>query len=253
MQSPMWAPGLHRSHPLANGLVGLWPMWDGDGDKAMDLVAGRTGTLTNGPIWVATEEGGALEFDDTTTNHLVLPDTVRGVTHLSLSAYLYIDNTASDNDLWVKGDHGGNQPLVIWYDNSTTDKWMFLVTDTGNDYSGVLTSAAAAPSNEWIHFCWTFEPGQARLFVNAVEDANSPFALVGIDDIKDAATAYTFGWNGKGNTTQTLHVPRELRAEVAAWISEWRKLKSLIEKMGAAQKQFLKTRRKSIRRSSKRS
>ena len=57
----------------------------------------------------------------------------------------------------------------------------------------------------------------------------------------------------EGNTTRTLHVPRELRVEVAAWIAEWRKLKSLIETMGAAQKQFLKTRRKSIRKSSKRS
>lgn len=57
----------------------------------------------------------------------------------------------------------------------------------------------------------------------------------------------------QGNTTQTLYVPRELRAEVAAWIAQWRKLKSLIEKMGDAQKQFLKTQRKNIKKSSRRS
>jgi len=57
----------------------------------------------------------------------------------------------------------------------------------------------------------------------------------------------------EGNTTRTLHVPRELRAEVAAWCAQWRKLKSLIEKVGAAQKQFLKTQRASIKKSSKRS
>ncbi len=50
--------------------------------------------------------------------------------------------------------------------------------------------------------------------------------------------------------TRTLHVPREMRDEVAAWTAEWRKLKSLIEKMGDAQKQLLKTRRASTRRSS---
>jgi len=54
----------------------------------------------------------------------------------------------------------------------------------------------------------------------------------------------------EGATTRTLHVPREMRDEVAAWIAEWRKLKSLIEKMGDAQKQFLKTRRESMRKSS---
>ena len=54
----------------------------------------------------------------------------------------------------------------------------------------------------------------------------------------------------EGATTRTLHVPREMRDEVTAWIAEWRKLKSLIEKMGDAQKQFLKTRRASIKKSS---
>jgi len=57
----------------------------------------------------------------------------------------------------------------------------------------------------------------------------------------------------EGKTTKTLHVPRELRDEVAQWIAEWKKLKSLIEKMGDAQKRFLKTQRRNIRKSSKRS
>ena len=57
-------------------------------------------------------------------------------------------------------------------------------------------------------------------------------------------------WKENG-VTRTLHVPRELRKEVAAWTAEWRKLKSLIETIGVAQRQFLKTRRASIRKSSK--
>jgi len=54
----------------------------------------------------------------------------------------------------------------------------------------------------------------------------------------------------EGGKTRTLHVPRELRREVAQWIKEWKKLKTLIEAMGAAQRQFLQTRKKSIRKSS---
>jgi hypothetical protein len=45
-------------------------------------------------------------------------------------------------------------------------------------------------------------------------------------------------------------VPRELRREVAQWIGEWKKLKKLVDAMAAAQRQFLQTRRKSIRKSS---
>ena len=57
----------------------------------------------------------------------------------------------------------------------------------------------------------------------------------------------------KDGVTRTLHVPHELRDQVAAWTAEWRKLKSLIEKAGNAQRQYFKTRRVSIRKSSRRS
>ena len=56
----------------------------------------------------------------------------------------------------------------------------------------------------------------------------------------------------EGNVTRTLHIPRDMRDEVAQWIAEWKKLKVLIEKMGGAQKRFLKTRRRNIKKSSKR-
>ncbi len=48
----------------------------------------------------------------------------------------------------------------------------------------------------------------------------------------------------EGGTTHTLYVPRDLRHEVAQCITEWKKLKRLIERMGAAQRQFLQTRKK---------
>ena len=54
----------------------------------------------------------------------------------------------------------------------------------------------------------------------------------------------------EGRTTRTLHVPRELRREVAQWIGEWKKLKKLIDAMAAAQRQFLQTRKKSMKKSS---
>jgi hypothetical protein len=44
-----------------------------------------------------------------------------------------------------------------------------------------------------------------------------------------------------GATTHTLHVPRELRAEVRQWIEEWKRLKKLIAEMGVAQRQCLQT------------
>ena len=54
----------------------------------------------------------------------------------------------------------------------------------------------------------------------------------------------------EGGKTRTLHVPRELRRDVAQWIGEWKRLKKLVEAMAAAQRQFLQTRKKSMRKSS---
>jgi hypothetical protein len=37
-----------------------------------------------------------------------------------------------------------------------------------------------------------------------------------------------------------------LRAEVAQWIAEWRKLKGLVERMAGVQRQILQTRKRNI-------
>jgi hypothetical protein len=54
----------------------------------------------------------------------------------------------------------------------------------------------------------------------------------------------------EGGKTRTLHVPHELREEVAQWIAEWKRLKELVERMGAAQRRFLQTRKRSIKKPS---
>ena len=44
----------------------------------------------------------------------------------------------------------------------------------------------------------------------------------------------------EGTRTRTLHVPRALRKEVAAWVAEGKRLKQLIRRMSAAQRAFLR-------------
>lgn len=52
----------------------------------------------------------------------------------------------------------------------------------------------------------------------------------------------------EGGHTQTLHVPRALRKEVATWVAEAQRLKQLIHAMSAAQRAFLRGRRRQARR-----
>ena len=55
----------------------------------------------------------------------------------------------------------------------------------------------------------------------------------------------------EGGRTRTLHVPLELRGEVAQWIAEWKRLKGLIDRMAVVQRQFLQTRKGSIKKPSR--
>jgi len=50
-------------------------------------------------------------------------------------------------------------------------------------------------------------------------------------------------WKEEG-TTRTLHVPLALRAEVAAWVEESRRLKQLSHEMSVAQRAFLMAQRR---------
>ena len=52
----------------------------------------------------------------------------------------------------------------------------------------------------------------------------------------------------EGTRTRTLHVPRALRQEVAAWVAEAKRLKQLIHAMSAAQRTCLRARRLRARR-----
>jgi hypothetical protein len=50
----------------------------------------------------------------------------------------------------------------------------------------------------------------------------------------------------EGGRTRTLHVPSELRQEVARWVEEGKLLKDLMGQMSAAQRELLISKRKSL-------
>lgn len=222
-----WCPGLRDGHPVARSLVGLWPFWEGQGDKVYDVAnpfnIGNHDILSNmdpATDWVATEYGVGLDCGSSVlTEQVLLPATLAaGQTHLALSAWVRITKTDGDNDLWVYGEHAAEEPLLVWYDNAATDKWAFLVTATGGQTSGVVYSSGSAIANAWCHVYFEFTPGQVRLFINGIEDGSSPFAVAGVGDIDptpaEGPSTFRFGDNGKGNTNNTF-VGRVMH--MAAW------------------------------------
>lgn len=99
-----WWPGINHQHPLARGLVGCWPFWEGGGNKLYDISGkGNHGTLTGmDPVtdWVATPYGGGVNFDGTDD-------------HVQLDKWsMFADPTQLTWCMWVKKTvHTGHRAL----------------------------------------------------------------------------------------------------------------------------------------------
>lgn len=79
---PLFAAGLNRAHPLAQGLVGCWLFNEGGGNKAYDYSGqehhGVLTSMNDPPIatsgWCAGPHGGAVAFDGS-NDRVVIPNS----------------------------------------------------------------------------------------------------------------------------------------------------------------------------------
>jgi hypothetical protein len=67
---PLGRVQVDRTHPLANGLIGFWPLNEGDGRRVTDAVNGLTGLGGVGSSWVGTVYGPGLAFSGVSTQEI---------------------------------------------------------------------------------------------------------------------------------------------------------------------------------------
>jgi len=125
LKPPMWAPGFNTGHPLAQGLIGLWPFWEGDGDKLMDVSGngGRGGlsNMTPATAWVP----GGLSFDG--SNDVVnVPDSLAVRRPSSAVTMVVLANIMGTGEAWSclagKGETGPPyQSYGIGQNNATAN------------------------------------------------------------------------------------------------------------------------------------
>jgi len=66
LKHSIWCPGIRRQDPLAKGLVGYWPMWEGAGSRVMDLAGGNQGTTSN-VTWEMGPHGPITTYNGSTS------------------------------------------------------------------------------------------------------------------------------------------------------------------------------------------
>jgi hypothetical protein len=153
------------------GLVAYYRMSDGSGTALTDDSGhSHTGTLINGPTWVASGAfagpRSALDFDG--TNDYILFDA---------SAPPY--STTITLEAWIKTSDAGLGEIVGWGNASRTDVVEFGVyngkLELGIDVQGAgrvaVTSATSVNTGNWVHMAALKSGTSVVLYIDGVQDA----------------------------------------------------------------------------------
>ncbi|MHC4595376.1 MAG: LamG-like jellyroll fold domain-containing protein [Planctomycetota bacterium] len=167
---------------LAEGLVAYWPLDDGGGTTAIDVVGGHHGTLINGPTWTPPGDfkmgTGALKFDGTNDVASIQPFDVIGG-GITLAAWMKPDSfgindgrVISKANEWLADDH--------WWMLSTIASGgdmrlrFRLKTNDGQAVPTLIATSGKLVIGEWHHWAATWDGTTMRLYSNTQEAGSIP-------------------------------------------------------------------------------
>ena len=150
---------------VTTGLLANWRCDEGTGTTTADAAAGHSGSLINGPTWVAPGRigAGALNFAAANSQYV----NVANATALNPAAGLTI--TA-----WLNAvDWGGNRRIL---QKGNSDNEYRLLAENGAlkfHPNGVGTLTTALPAtNTWVHVAATWNGATMAIYVNGVLQAS---------------------------------------------------------------------------------
>ena len=149
---------------------------------------GQHDATLSGATVIETPEGRKAFLFNADADALIVDDQdfLDNATEVTVCFFLYFFNTFGDFDVFGKGAHTLNEPLVLWYDKDSTngDKYNFIVTDSSGNTTGVIITGTTPPVQTRHHLAFVFTAGaQARLYIDGVEDSLSPYDMSLISDI----------------------------------------------------------------------
>jgi len=122
-----------KSHPLARGLVGYWPMLEGAGGKISDFSNnGNYGQLTGTATWSSGLFGGCIDYDGSSGRHKIAYNPV-----LYCGPFMTIG-------FWAKSDvtnYTSSGYVVSMYDYAANKRSWAIAVNASGDLWSVLTSA----------------------------------------------------------------------------------------------------------------
>jgi len=152
-----------------SSLVGHWQFEEGAGLTTADATgSGFTGTLLNGPVWVAGRIGqGALKFDGADDRVDVgNPPAFHITGPITLAAWVWVDSIADNGRIVTKGGASGQRGWSLNVEG--TEVWAFQIAV--NSTTSLSLNLAGIPRNEWIHVAGVYDPSVPilRFYTNGI-------------------------------------------------------------------------------------
>lgn len=192
---------------FTNGLVGHWTF---DGKNMTSNVVDSSGSGNTGYLidftsttTVIGKIGQALDFDGSNdyvdAGDIAVMDTA---TKLSGSAWVYHDNISSDDLIIGKQEISSGDGFFLFRDDTggqtgRTDIYaIHILNGEGTEWAWIESATNSSPSQTWTHVAFTVDLGNAtglKLYINGVEDANSPKDVSSIGSINAASDTFKIG------------------------------------------------------------
>lgn len=148
---------------------------------------------------------GAMKFDgiDDYIDYTDL-NTLDGLTEMSACAWVNHSDISSDDEIIAKNSGGTDGFLFFRDDNGANsgrnDTYTILVADGGTT-NRIEGADSISVVGAWKYICFTFKGNDAnglRLYINGVEDANSPASTSGILDLNAGTNPLRVGSSSTG-------------------------------------------------------
>lgn len=224
---PLPGAQLDRTHPLAQGLAGLWLMNEGGGLTAYDYSGNDNhGTLTNGPTWVAGPDGAALNF--ALDNQVVDcgNPAINYAAGFSLVARARSTGAASIQQIMARDDSIGDARRHFQFRFDADGKVRFVRFSTEGTIRANFTTNSAYADNAFHSTVATFSNSVGSvIYVDGRLDGTD---LDKTDNEQDANVLLGLGarWKDswateelKGDISSAAIYTRALSADEVAWLA----------------------------------
>ena len=190
---------INPSHPLARGLTGCWLMNEASGEIVADCGPRRNnGSFqysTNAPVWKSGKYGSAIEFDSERCIYCGTDKFGWDISNEISVIALVNQNASQTNTLFARS--GFVRPCKLTAFTSGRFKW-WVYTD-GTDCTINSTSTHATDGSEFVHVAGIWRPGNGRLYINGIQEANESSSSGSLSFVNDSQSVGIGGTYEGGN------------------------------------------------------